>query len=100
LEEKAFLSENKMMTLATMGSDQSPRVVPVAFMHKDGKYYLSSGQKTLKVRNLMNNSHVAFAVEDPTRMKALVGTGTARVVNRGLQRDKLMNELIIHPWEA
>jgi nitroimidazol reductase NimA-like FMN-containing flavoprotein (pyridoxamine 5'-phosphate oxidase superfamily) len=96
MEEKSFLTENKMMTLATVGSDNGPRVVPVAFMYKDGKFYVSCGQKTLKVRNISHNNHVAFAVEDSTRFKAVVGIGRAKILSNGKNRHELLQALVIH----
>ena len=84
------------MTLASLSPNKGPGAVPVAFMYESGKLYVSSGRRTNKVRNIEADGRVAFSVEDPTRQRAVVGKGTARVVPTGKSHDELLNRLVIH----
>ncbi len=95
MEDKNFLTENKLMNLATAGNSD-PHVVPVAFMFDEGRLYISTAEKSRKVNNIRANSRVAFAVEDSTRLKAIVGKGTARILPSHGIHDDLMKKLVIH----
>ncbi|MBO0888486.1 pyridoxamine 5'-phosphate oxidase family protein [Candidatus Bathyarchaeota archaeon] len=95
VDESVFLSENKLMTLASLSPNGGPRAVPVAFMYDKGKFYVSSGRQTRKVRNIARDSRVAFAVEDSTRTKAVVGKGTAKVIPAS-GSPELLRKLITH----
>src|ERR1700757_539537 len=71
MEHSVFLTDNKLLNLATTGSDGYPHVVPVAFMLHEGRLYISTGKKSQKTNNIRADSHVAFAVEDSTRLKQI-----------------------------
>ena len=96
IDRSAFLTENKLMTLSSLSQTGGPRAVPVAFMYDNGKFYISSGRGTRKVRNIESDNRVAFTVEDSTRQKAIVGTGKARVIPTGGNYDQLLKKLITH----
>src|ERR1700757_3677825 len=72
MEHSIFLTDNKLLNLATTGNDGYPHVVPVAFMFHEGRLYISTGKTSRKENKIRGNSHVAFAVEDSTRFKAIV----------------------------
>ncbi len=96
MKESVFLTENKLMNLATIGADQVPHVVPVAFMYDEGRIYVSTGARSKKVANIRRNAHVAFAVEDSTRLKSIVGKASARVLPRDSSYDSLLKKLVVH----
>lgn len=96
MNQSAFLTENKLMVLASLSPSGGPRAVPVAFMFENGKFYVSSGRRTRKIRNIEIDGRVAFTVEDPTRQKAIVGRGTARIFPAGKSYDELLERLVTH----
>ena len=96
VDHSTFLTENKLMTLASLSPNKGPGAVPVAFMYEGGKLYVSSGRRTHKVRNIEGDGRVAFTVEDPTRQKAVVGRGTARILPTGKSHDELLKKLVIY----
>ena len=65
-------------------------------MFDDGKFYVSTGDKTRKARNITINDRVAFSIEDSTRLKAVAGRGTARILPSGDPHDKLLKRLVVH----
>ena len=95
-ELKNFLTANKMMCLGSVDSDLGPHTVPVAFMYDDGRIYVSTARQSRKVHNIKGNESVAFAVEDASRLKAVVGNGSARIVPSGGSYDELMKKLVIY----
>ena len=95
VDESRFLSENKLMTLASLSPKGGPRSVPVAFMYDNGKFYVSSGRQTHKIRNIHGDNRVAFTVEDSTRTKAVVGKGTAKVIPASGSQE-LLKKLVTH----
>ena len=96
VDHSRFLTENKLMTLASLSPNKAPGAVPVAFMYEGGRLYVSTGRRTRKVRNVEGDGRVAFAVEDSTRQKAVVGKGTARILPAGKSHDELLKRLVIH----
>ncbi len=92
-EIKSFLAENKMMHLASVGPDGGPRVVPVSFMHENGKFYVSTPNNSRKVNNIKKNNKVAFNVD--RELRAVVVKGTARIISPG-DHDELLKKLIMY----
>ena len=84
------------MVLASLSPNGGPRTVPVAFMYENGKFYVSSGRRTRKIRNIESDRRVAFTVEDSNRQRAIVGRGTARILPRGRSYDELLERLVTH----
>jgi pyridoxamine 5'-phosphate oxidase family protein len=88
-EESNFLLESRLGRIATVSSDGQPHVVPVGFEF-DGKYIYFSGwnlDKSLKFRNLMQNSKVAFIVDDlvsvrPWRVRGIEIRGIAEAIQK------------------
>ncbi|QXV60801.1 pyridoxamine 5'-phosphate oxidase family protein [Amycolatopsis sp. TNS106] len=60
----------------TLRADGSPHVTPVWFVYLDGVFWIGSGERNVKVRNVGNDPRVSLALED----------GDAPVVAEGLVR--------------
>lgn len=85
-KEIAYLKEQRLGRLATVGKDGSPHVVPIVYTFNDQLdtidiygYNMSSSKK---FRDIQNNAHVAFVVDDvlppwETRGIEVRGIGTA-----------------------
>jgi nitroimidazol reductase NimA-like FMN-containing flavoprotein (pyridoxamine 5'-phosphate oxidase superfamily) len=61
-EVQSFMDKERLASLATVNQRGGPHVVPVFFTYKDGKVYVQSDRKSVKVRNLSGNRCVAVAV--------------------------------------
>ncbi len=69
-EELRFLMENRIARLATASRRGDPHVVPIAFEF-DGHYIYFSGldlARSLKFRQIQENSHVALVVDMETSL--------------------------------
>jgi len=64
--------------LATVRPDGRPHLIPIWFVTDDGRWYICTGSRSVKARNLHSNPHVALALEDGTN--AYVVEGQARPV--------------------
>ncbi|MFC7619052.1 pyridoxamine 5'-phosphate oxidase family protein [Microlunatus sp. GCM10028923] len=49
--------------LCTLRRDGSPHVTPVWYVFVDGEFWISSGERNAKVRNVINDPRVSLAVE-------------------------------------
>jgi F420H(2)-dependent biliverdin reductase len=50
--------------LATVRSNQTPHLVPIWFVWDEGRAYICTARSSIKVRNILANSRVVFALED------------------------------------
>ena len=57
----AFLSKQWIATLATVDKEGKPHAVPVWFTFDEGKVYIQTDRKSVKVRNIKFNANVAVA---------------------------------------
>jgi pyridoxamine 5'-phosphate oxidase family protein len=85
-EEVEFLGQAKLARIATSSGSNQPHVVPVAYEF-DGVHFYFGGwnlDKSLKFRNIQNNSKVALLVDDlltvsPWRPRGIEIRGVANV---------------------
>jgi len=85
-EEVEFIGQSKLARIATASVRNQPHVVPVAFEF-DGECFYFSGwnlEKSLKFRNIKDNSKVALVIDDlvtvrPWSPRGIVIRGRAEV---------------------
>ncbi|KFU79000.1 PPOX class probable F420-dependent enzyme, Rv3369 family [Amycolatopsis lurida] len=70
------LARERNAWLCTLRPDGSPHVTPVWFVYLDGVFWIGSGDRNVKVRNVGDDPRVSLALED----------GDAPVVAEGLVR--------------
>jgi len=89
-EELEFLTQGRLARVATASKDGQPHIVPVAYEF-DGRAFYFTGwrlEKSLKFRNLLENSKVALVVDEmvtvcPWRPRGLEVRGVAEVGSEG-----------------
>jgi nitroimidazol reductase NimA-like FMN-containing flavoprotein (pyridoxamine 5'-phosphate oxidase superfamily) len=63
-ESSAILSSNlSLARLATSNRDGSPHVVPVWFIHRNGRVYVPSPARSLKARNVAERPAVSVVID-------------------------------------
>jgi nitroimidazol reductase NimA-like FMN-containing flavoprotein (pyridoxamine 5'-phosphate oxidase superfamily) len=89
VEVEAFLGEAEVGRLGT-SVDGRPYVVPVNFAYKDGKIYFHGAGEGKKLRDIAENPHVCFEVDEAEvmpaegpcdysyRYRSVIATGRAR----------------------
>ena len=92
--EIAYLQEQRLGRLATVGPDNQPHVVPVGFRFNPDEDSIDTGghgvAATKKYRDLLRNSRVAFVVDDlasvdPWHVRGIEIRGEAEVLDNGGQ---------------
>jgi len=78
-EVKIFMDRERLASFATVSPDNEPQVVPVFFTYEDGKVYVQTDRKSVKVRNILRNSNVAVTVY--CGEEAVIIRGKARVID-------------------
>lgn len=77
-----FLGAGRILHLATVGVDGSPHVVPVWYSYRDRTIRIGTNSRTVKAKNVMRGSAVAFCVDKGVRqpLYGIMGRGTSHVV--------------------
>jgi len=78
-EVQRFMNSERLACFATVGPNNEPHIVPVFFTYDEGKVYIQTDIKSVKVRNLLNNNKVAVAVY--SREEAVIIRGKGRIID-------------------
>lgn len=81
-EKTKFLSNQKLLHLATEDEDGYPHVVPVWYQYVHRKLYIGTHTRTRKVKNIQNHPLVSFCVDAGIRapIYGVMGNGHAHVL--------------------
>lgn len=82
------LERERIAWLCTLRSDGSPHLTPVWFVHRADCFWISSGERNRKVRNIMNDPRVSLALEGADAPH--VAEGRARLHSEVLAEDVLV----------
>lgn len=80
-----LLERQKNAWLCTVRPDGSPHVTPVWFVFRDDVWWIGSGQRNVKVRNIAAEPRVSLALEDG--VAPVVAEGMARIHDRDFPDD-------------
>ena len=77
-----FLKTQKVLHLATIGSNKTPHIVPVWYMYSSKKIYIGTNTRTQKARNVKKNNKVAFCVDVGINspIYGVMGQGNANII--------------------
>ncbi|RSN47111.1 pyridoxamine 5'-phosphate oxidase [Amycolatopsis sp. WAC 04197] len=81
------LARERNAWLCTLRGDGSPHVTPVWFVYLDDVFWIGSGERNVKVRNIDGDPRVSLALEDGDA--PAVAEGVARVYRGALREDVL-----------
>lgn len=81
------LERERNVWFCTTRADCSPHITPVWFVFLDNTFWISSGERNIKVRNVENNPKVSLTLEDGDR--PAVAEGRARVHRDTPRKDVL-----------
>ncbi|MEU3625509.1 pyridoxamine 5'-phosphate oxidase [Amycolatopsis coloradensis] len=81
------LTRERNAWLCTLRADGSPHVTPVWFVYLGDVFWVSSGDRNVKVRNVAEDPRVSLALEDGDA--PVVAEGLARVHREALREDVL-----------
>ncbi len=77
-----FLKTQKVLRLATIGSNKTPHIVPVWYMYSSKKIYIGTNTRTQKAKNVKKNNKVAFCVDMGINspIYGVMGQGNANII--------------------
>ena len=78
--ESERLTNAKIIWLSTVSKDLIPHLVPIWFVLNESKLFICTESKSVKIRNMQNNSNIAFSLEDG--ITPLVGVGKAIFIGK------------------
>jgi PPOX class probable F420-dependent enzyme len=81
------LDRERNVWLCTLRVDGSPHVTPVWFVYLGDTFWIGSGERNVKVRNVVHDPRVSLALEDGD--EPVVAEGRARVHRGRLRTDVL-----------
>ncbi|TFH03381.1 MAG: pyridoxamine 5'-phosphate oxidase [Nitrosopumilus sp.] len=58
-----FLTQQKVLRLATIGKNKTPHIAPVWYSYSGKKFYVGTNTRTQKARNVMKNKKVSCCVD-------------------------------------
>ncbi len=61
-EVMSFMDKEWLASFASFDEQNAPHVVPVFFTYDEGKVYVQTGRKSVKVRNVSRNHNASVAV--------------------------------------
>lgn len=70
-----FMQKEWLASFATVDAEGRPHIVPVFFTYDEGKVYVQTDRRSVKVRNLARNGNVAVAVYRGEEAVILRGKG-------------------------
>jgi nitroimidazol reductase NimA-like FMN-containing flavoprotein (pyridoxamine 5'-phosphate oxidase superfamily) len=89
--EEKFLLENEVCRIATSHND-IPHIAPVAYIYKDGFFFIATDYNTRKYNNIQVNGNTALSVDiygSSVENKAIVIQGNAHIIERGEEFKRL-----------
>ena len=81
------LEKERNVWLCTLRVDGSPHITPVWFVYLGETFWIGSGERSVKVRNVVNDPRVSLALENGD--EPVVAEGRARVHRGALRADVL-----------
>ncbi|HYZ51502.1 MAG TPA: pyridoxamine 5'-phosphate oxidase family protein [Nitrososphaeraceae archaeon] len=83
--EEKFLLENEACRIATSHND-IPHIAPVAYIYKDGFFFIATDYNTRKYKNIKANKNIALSVDiydSSVENKAIIIQGNVEIIERG-----------------
>lgn len=84
-EIQNLLDGAHLATLATVRKDGSPQVAPVWYEHKDGKLFITTNERAVKVHNIRRDPRVSVSIatsDQPYSYVLFYGEAEATTRNR------------------
>jgi nitroimidazol reductase NimA-like FMN-containing flavoprotein (pyridoxamine 5'-phosphate oxidase superfamily) len=97
-ESNNFLSNGRIVRIASIESDGTPHIAPIWYVYENGKFYVQTGPRSRKAQNIKANSRVAFCVDVGEAfydLKAVVGKGTARILTERKFNDEIGKRILL-----
>ena len=98
-----FLRSQKILRLATVGSDGQPHIVPVWYKFYAKKFYIGTNTKTQKARNLNRNAKASFCVDtgiNSPDIFGVMGQGNANLILKDSTVKKITKKILLRYFDS
>ena len=78
-----FLTEQKILRLATIGKNKTPHISPVWYRYTSKKFYIGTNTSRQKIKNIRKNNRVSFCIDvgvNAPNIYGVMGQGNANLI--------------------
>ena len=78
-----FLTEQKILCLATIGKNKTPHISPVWYRYTSKKFYIGTNTSRQKIKNIRKNNRVSFCIDvgvNAPNIYGVMGQGNANLI--------------------
>ena len=97
-----FLKTQKVLRLATIGSNKTPHIVPVWYMYSSKKIYIGTNTRTQKAKNVKKNNKVAFCVDMGINspIYGVMGQGNANIILENIRVKQIAKKILARYFKS
>lgn len=97
-----FLSDQKVLRLATVDDRGVPHVVPVWYLYRNSTVYIGTNTRTAKAKNVRSTGWAAFCVDEGVRapIRGVMGRGRAALVTEAGFVDEMAKAILLRYFDS
>ncbi len=97
-----FLKTQKILHLATVGTKDTPHIVPVWYIYSLKKIYIGTNTRTQKVKNVKKNNKVAFCVDMGINspIYGVMGQGNASIILENTKVKYIAKKILVKYFKS
>ena len=98
-----FLTEQKILRLATVGKNKTPHISPVWYRYCGKKFYIGTNTSRQKVKNLKRNSRVSFCVDvgiNAPNIYGVMGQGNANLILENAKVKSIAKKILLRYFKS
>ena len=98
-----FLSEQKILHLATIGKNKTPHISPVWYRYSSKKFYIGTNTNRQKIKNIKKNSRVSFCVDigiNAPNIYGVMGQGNANLILENSKVKSIAKKILLRYFKT
>lgn len=98
-----FLKSQKVLRLATIGSKNTPHIVPVWYLYSSKKFYIGTNTRTQKAKNVKKNKQVSFCVDvgiNAPNIYGVMGQGNAKLILENSKVKRIAKKILLRYFSS
>lgn len=98
-----FLKSQKVLRLSTIGSKNTPHIVPVWYLYSSKKFYIGTNTRTQKAKNVKKNKRVSFCVDvgiNAPNIYGVMGQGNAKLILENSKVKRIAKKILLRYFSS
>ncbi len=98
-----FLSEQKILRLATIGKNKTPHISPVWYRYSAKKFYIGTNTSRQKIKNIKINNRVSFCVDvgiSAPDIYGVMGQGNANLILENTKVKSIAKKILLRYFKT